>query len=47
MTDAAKLRLSDELVARAQKTGARIRMIENADLLRDYGGVAALLRFRI
>jgi peptide subunit release factor 1 (eRF1) len=46
-TDAAKLRLSDELVARAGKTGARIRMIENADLLRDYGGVAALLRFRI
>jgi peptide subunit release factor 1 (eRF1) len=46
-TDAAKLRLSDELVARAEKTGARIRMIENADLLRDYGGVAALLRFRI
>jgi len=45
--DTTKLRLSGELAARAEKTGARIRIIENADLLRDCGGVAALLRFRI
>lgn len=43
----ARLKLSDELVTRAQQTGARIRFIENADLLADIGGVGALLRFRI
>ena len=45
--DERKLKLSDELVTRAQQTGARIRFIENADLLADIGGVGALLRFRI
>jgi peptide subunit release factor 1 (eRF1) len=45
--DEARLKLSDELVTRAQLTGARIRFIENADLLADVGGVGALLRFRI
>lgn len=45
--DQRQLRLSDELVARAQRTGARVRVIENAELLRECGGVAAMLRFRI
>jgi peptide subunit release factor 1 (eRF1) len=45
--DQRRLRLSDELVARAQRTGARVRVIENAELLRECGGVAAMLRFRI
>jgi peptide chain release factor subunit 1 len=41
------LRLSEQLVSRAQKTGARVRVIEDKELLRDHGGVAALLRFRV
>jgi peptide subunit release factor 1 (eRF1) len=45
--DEKQARMSDELVTRAQQTAARVRMIENADLLREYGGVAATLRFRI
>ena len=42
-----QLRLSDELVTRAQQTGARVRMIEDPELLRNHGGVGATLRFRI
>ena len=42
-----QLQLSQELVARAQQTGARVRIIEDAELLRDHGGVGAILRFRI
>lgn len=45
--DEHKLKLADELVTRAQQTGARVRMIENPDLLKEFGGVGALLRFRI
>ena len=45
--DERQLQLSDELAARAQRTGARVRVIENAELLRECGGVAAMLRFRI
>ncbi len=45
--DEARLKLSDELVTRAQQTSARIRFIEDASLLADVGGVGALLRFRI
>jgi peptide chain release factor subunit 1 len=41
------LKLSGELVARAQQTGARLRFIEDAALLAGIGGVGALLRFRI
>jgi peptide chain release factor subunit 1 len=41
------VRLADELVAKAKQTSARITFIEDADLLSGYGGVAALLRFRI
>ncbi len=41
------VRLADELVSRAKQTGARLTFIEDADLLADYGGVAALLRFKI
>lgn len=37
----------DELVAKAQLNGARVRFIENDDLLADVGGVGALLRFKI
>jgi peptide chain release factor subunit 1 len=45
--DPERLKLADELVKKAQATGARIRFIEDAELLRDVGGVGALLRFRI
>jgi hypothetical protein len=45
--DEARLKLSDELVTRAQQTAARIRFIEDATLLAGIGGVGALLRFRI
>ena len=45
--DEARLKLSDELVTRAQQTAARIRFIEDDNLLAGIGGVGALLRFRI
>ncbi|MBI4265017.1 MAG: hypothetical protein HY657_11640 [Acidobacteria bacterium] len=45
--DAERHRLADELVTRAQRNGARIRFVEDAELLADVGGVGALLRFRI
>jgi peptide subunit release factor 1 (eRF1) len=45
--DEQKLKLADELVTRARQTAARIRFIENPELLKDFGGVGALLRFRI
>ena len=38
---------ADELVAKAQQNSARIRFIEDDDLLVDVGGVGALLRFKI
>jgi peptide subunit release factor 1 (eRF1) len=41
------LRLADELVTRARNTAARVRIIEDPQLLKDHGGVAAMLRFRI
>jgi peptide subunit release factor 1 (eRF1) len=41
------VRLADELVARAAQTSATIRFIEDPDLLADFGGVAAILRFSI
>jgi peptide subunit release factor 1 (eRF1) len=42
-----QLQLSDDLVTRAHQTGARVRIIEDPELLREHGGVAAALRFRI
>jgi len=45
--DSDQLKLSDELVTKAQQTSARIRFIEDASLLADVGGVGALLRFKI
>lgn len=39
--------VADELVTRARQTAARITFIEEAALLQEFGGVAALLRFRI
>jgi len=45
--DEMTLKLSRELIARAQQTGARIRFIEDSALLEEVGGVGALLRFRI
>lgn len=45
--DEARLKLSAELIKRAQQTSARVRFIEDAALLQDVGGVGALLRFRI
>lgn len=41
------VRLSDELITKARQTGARITFIEDPALLNAFGGVAALLRFRI
>jgi peptide chain release factor subunit 1 len=41
------VRLADELVAKAKQTSARITFIEDLELLSEYGGVAALLRFKI
>jgi peptide chain release factor subunit 1 len=41
------VQLADELVTRATQTGAKITFVEDAALLSEYGGVAALLRFRI
>jgi peptide chain release factor subunit 1 len=41
------VRLADELVNRAAQTAERITFIEDPALLANYGGVAALLRFRI
>lgn len=45
--NAAQLKLADELVTRAQQTGARVRFIEDPELLKEFGGVGAILRFRI
>ena len=45
--DDKRLKLADELVTRAKQTAARIRFIEDANLLAGIGGVGALLRFRI
>jgi len=41
------VRLADELIARAKQTAAKITFVEDPELLKDYGGVAALLRFTI
>jgi peptide subunit release factor 1 (eRF1) len=41
------VRLADELIAKARQTAARITFVEDPSLLADYGGVAAILRFRI
>jgi peptide subunit release factor 1 (eRF1) len=45
--DEPRLIVADELVTRAQQTGARVRFIEDASLLESVGGVGALLRFRL
>lgn len=42
-----QIQLASELVNRAQQTGARVRFIEDPELLSDFGGVAARLRFRV
>jgi peptide chain release factor subunit 1 len=41
------IRLADELITKAAQTGARITFVEDAELLTDHGGVAAILRFAI
>ena len=41
------VRMADELVSKAAQTAARITFIQDPELLAPYGGVAALLRFRI
>jgi peptide subunit release factor 1 (eRF1) len=38
---------ADELIAKAQQNRARIRFIEDEQLLADVGGVAAFLRFKV
>jgi peptide subunit release factor 1 (eRF1) len=44
---AESVRIADALVTRARQTGATITFIEDPSLLSGWGGVAALLRFRI
>jgi peptide chain release factor subunit 1 len=39
--------LAETLVGKARRTGARIRLIEDASLLAEAGGVGGLLRFRL
>jgi len=39
--------MADQLVTRAQQTGARISFIEDATLLADVGGVGSMLRYRL
>jgi peptide subunit release factor 1 (eRF1) len=39
--------LADDLVRKAQQTSARIRFVEDPELLDEVGGVGAILRFRI
>jgi peptide subunit release factor 1 (eRF1) len=46
-TDPRVLKLSEELVRRAKQTAARVTVIEDAAALQEFGGVAALLRFRV
>jgi peptide subunit release factor 1 (eRF1) len=45
--DADRHRLADHFVVHAHKSAARVRFIEDPELLADVGGVGALLRFRI
>ena len=45
--EAGTVRLADELVTKAQQTGARICFIEDPALLEAHGGAAATLRYRI
>jgi peptide chain release factor subunit 1 len=40
-------RLAGELVTKAQQNAARVRFIENPDLMQNIGGVGAILRFKI
>jgi peptide subunit release factor 1 (eRF1) len=37
---------ADDLVQRALATGARVRVVEDPDLLAEMGGVAAVLRYK-
>jgi peptide chain release factor subunit 1 len=41
------VRLADELITKATQTGAKITFVEDPELLSEFGGVAASLRFRI
>jgi peptide chain release factor subunit 1 len=41
------VRLADDLVTKATQTAARITFVQDPELLSEFGGVAALLRFRI
>ena len=45
--DADRHKLADHFVVHAHQSGARIRFVEDAQLLAEVGGVGALLRFRI
>jgi len=38
---------ANELVSKAQQNSARIRFVENDELLGEVGGVGALLRFKV
>ncbi|MGH9255435.1 MAG: Vms1/Ankzf1 family peptidyl-tRNA hydrolase [Vicinamibacterales bacterium] len=42
-----RIKLAGQLVARAQQNAARVRFVEDPALLKNVGGVGAILRFRI
>jgi peptide subunit release factor 1 (eRF1) len=46
-SESRQIHLSDELVTRAHQTASSVRMIEDPELLKPFGGVAARLRFRV
>ena len=41
------IQVADELLAKAQQTAAKVKFIEDAALLEEFGGIAATLRYRI
>jgi peptide subunit release factor 1 (eRF1) len=45
--DTERYKLADDLVTKAQQTSARIRFVEDPQLLEEVGGVGAVLRFKI
>jgi peptide chain release factor subunit 1 len=45
--DSELLKLADDLVTKAHQSAARVRFIEDAQLLASIGGVGAFLRFRV
>jgi peptide subunit release factor 1 (eRF1) len=47
VTEVDAAQVADDLVTKARQTAARITFVEDPALLEPFGGVAAILRFRI